>query len=115
MGIQHLSEDVLFVTLPKQPHTSHELESINEIACNSSGCDVVVDFSRVRILTSASICSLMILKELQNGLERHLVLCSVPSEVRNIFTVTGLEGLFEFANDKFGALESMRRLPYLDD
>lgn len=115
MGIQNLSEDVIFVTLPKQPHMSHELESINEIASNSDGHDVVIDFSKVKILTSASVCSLMILRQLQSGLERHLVLCSVSPEVRNIFTLTGLEGLFEFANDKFGALESMQRLPYSQD
>ncbi len=115
MGIQNLSEDVLFVTLPKQPHTSHELESINEIASNNPGHDVVVDFSKVKILTSTSVCSLMILRQLQSGLGRQLVLCSIPAQVRNIFTLTGLEGLFEFANDKFGALESMQRLPYSQD
>ena len=115
MGIQNFSEDVLYVTLPKQPHMSNELERINEIASNSPAYDVVVDFSKVKILTSASVCNLMILKEILKGLERHLVLCSVPPEVRKIFTVTGLEGLFEFANDKFGALNLMQRVPYLQD
>ncbi len=115
MGIQNFSEDVLYVTLPKQPHLSNELERINEIAGNSPAYDVVVDFSKVKILTSASVCNLMILKELLNGLEHQLVLCSVSAQVRNIFAVTGLEGLFEFANDKFGALESMQRVPYLQD
>lgn len=115
MGIQNLSEDVLFVTLPQHPHLSHELESINEIASNSDGHDVVVDFSKVKILTSASVCSLMILRQLQSGLGRQLVLCSIPAQIRNIFALTGLEDLFVFANDKFGALESMRRLPYSQD
>lgn len=115
MGIQNFSEDVLFVTLPKQPHLSNELERINEITSNSPSHDVVIDFSKVKILTSASICSLMILRELLNGLERQLVLCSVPAQIKNIFTITGLEGLFKFANDKFGAMESMQRIPYLQD
>lgn len=115
MGIQNLSEDVLFVTLPNQPHMSHELESINEIAGNSDGCDVVVDFSKVKILTSASVCSLMILRQLQSGLGRQLVLCSIPAQIRNIFALTGLEDIFDFADDKAGALESMKRLPYAQD
>jgi anti-anti-sigma factor len=115
MGIQNLSEDVLYVTLPKQPHLSHELESINEIAGNSPSHDVVIDFSKVKILTSASICSLMILKELLNGLGRQLVLCSVSAQIKNVFATTGLEGLFKFANDRFCAMESMQRVPYLRD
>jgi anti-anti-sigma factor len=115
MGIQNFSEDVLVVTLPKHPHLSNELESINEIAGNSSGYDVVIDFSKVKILTSASVCSLMELRELLSGLGHQLVLCSVPVQVKNIFTTTGLEGLFEFANDMFGALDLMQRIPYLQD
>jgi len=115
MGIKNLPEGVLFVTLPKQPHMSNELERINGIASNSTDHDVVIDFSKVKILTSASVCNLMILKELLSGLGHQLVLCSVSTQVRNIFTVTGLEGLFEFANDKFGALDLMQRVPYLQD
>jgi anti-anti-sigma factor len=112
MGIQNFSEDVLYVTLPQHPHMGPELESINEMAGNSDGHDVVIDFTKVKILTSASVCSLMILRQLQNSLGRQLVLCGIPAQVRNIFAVTGLEGLFVFAEDKFGALESMHKLPY---
>jgi len=115
MGIQNLSEDALFVTLPKQPHMSNELERINEIVSNSTGHDVVIDFSKVKILTSASVCNLMILRELLSGLGCQLVLCGLAGPVRNIFAITGLEGLFEFANDRFGALDMMQRVPYLQD
>jgi len=115
MGIQNFSEDILVVTLPEQPHTSHELESINEIASNSHGHDIVIDFSKVKILTSASVCNLMILRELLSSLGRQFVLFSVPPPVRNIFTITGLEGTFQFASDKFGALDLMQRIPYSQD
>jgi anti-anti-sigma factor len=115
MGIHNFIEDVLCVTLPQHPHLSDELERINGIAGYSPAHDVVIDFSKVKILTSASISSLLELRELLSGLGRQLVLCSVPPLVKNIFTVTGLEGLFKFANDKFGALALMQRIPYLRD
>lgn len=115
MGIQNLSEEVLLVTLPAQPHLGDELERISEIAGNGPGYDVVVDFSSVKMLTSTSVCNLMILRALLNGLGRRLVLCSLSAHVKNIFTITGLEDLFEFANDRFSALDSMQRIPYLND
>ncbi len=115
MGIQNLSEDVFYVTLPKHPHLSTELDRISDIAGNSSGCDVVVDFSKVEMLTSGSVCNLMILREQLSTMERHLILCSLSAQIKKIFTLTGLEDSFEFAEDKFCALESMKRIPYLHD
>jgi len=115
MGIQNLSEEVLFVTLPKQPHLSDELERINDIINNGPEHDVVVDFSKVEMLSSESICNLMILRELLKGLDRHLVLCGLSAQVKNIFGITGLSDLFEFAQDRFGALAFMQKVPYLQD
>jgi anti-anti-sigma factor len=115
MGIQNLSEDVFYVTLPKHPHLSNELDRISDIAGNSSGCDVVVDFSKVEILTSGSVCNLMILREQLSAMERRLVLCSLSAQIKKVFTLTGLEDVFEFAEDRFCALDSMKQIPYLQD
>ena len=37
-----------------------------------------------------------------------LIFCSVAAATRGIFTVTGLDGIFEFADDKFVALASLQ-------
>lgn len=110
MGIQNISEDVLLVDLPlKEPQIANELKSVNEIISNKGGCDVIIDFSKVEILTSASTCNLMILKQLLSGLGYQLVLSSVSLPVKGIFTVTSLAALFDFTDDKFTALESIQR------
>lgn len=108
MGIQNLSEHALLVTLPEQPHWGDELETISKIT--SDGCyrDVIIDFYQVKMLTSKSICSLIILERLLSGLEHRLVLCNVPPEIKQIFTRTGLEPSFEFADNDFAALQSVK-------
>jgi anti-anti-sigma regulatory factor len=118
MGIESLSEDVLLVVLPEEPYLSYELETVNEIVRGRRDCDVIVDFSGVRILTSESVCSLMLLNRLLGGRtrvgtesrERQLILCNVPSAVKRVFRLTGLETLFTFADDKSAALTSLRDL-----
>ncbi|MHC4498460.1 MAG: hypothetical protein ACYS9T_01415 [Planctomycetota bacterium] len=109
MGIQNLSKDVLLVTLPKEPQLGDELGEVNEMASNNCDFDVVIDFAGVEVLPSESICNLMILNNLLNGLGHKLVLCGVSFPNRCIFKVTGLEAVFEFADDKSAALESIGR------
>lgn len=108
MCIRNFSENILLVTLPKEPHMSNELERVNEIAGDRGDCNVVVDFSRVAMLTSTSICNLMILHKLLSGLGHQLILCNVPFLIKCTFTVTGLEDSFEFADDMSTALESIQ-------
>ena len=113
MGIQNLSENVLLVTLPEQPYLCNELDAINKIVSNECNRDVIIDFYQVKMLTSESICSLMILERLLNGLGHKLVLCNVSAEIKQIFTRTGLEPSFEFADDDFAALQSIRDYSHL--
>ncbi len=81
-----------------------ELKNVNEIVSNGDGCDVVIDFSNVEILHSSSISNLMILRELLHERECQLILCSVSPSIMSVFTVAGLDKLFEFVDDKQTAL-----------
>ena len=108
MGIQNFSEDALLVELPpKEPRIANELRHVNETVSNKDNCNVIIDFSKVEILSSVSISNLMILRDMLSGFGHQLVLCSVSLPVKGIFTVIGLETLFDFTNDKFTALESI--------
>ena len=107
MGIQTLPEGFILVTLPQRPHLGYELERTNEIACDGCNCDVIIDFSGVQILTSASICNLLLLRDFLNALSRQLFLCSVSLPVKCLFIRLGLDTLFEFADDRFAALEGV--------
>lgn len=101
MGIRYLSENIIFVTLPKKPHLGSELNNVNEIASDGCDCDVIIDFSRAKILTSASISNLMLLKDFLSAHNHQLILCNVSTLIKYIFTRLSLEPFFEFSDEKF--------------
>jgi len=109
MGIQNLSEDVLVVELPsKEPEIAEELKTANETVSNERNCDVIIDFSGVEIITSSSLSNLLILRNLLSEHERRLILCNVAVVTKCIFTVAGLNDVFEFVNDQSTALAAVQ-------
>jgi anti-anti-sigma factor len=108
MGIQNWSENIVLVDLLQEPEMADELKSVIEIVRDRGDCDVVIDFSSVDIVTSSSISNLLKLRKLLADCEHRLVFCSVAAATRGIFTVTGLGGIFELADDKFVALASLQ-------
>jgi len=108
MGIQNWSEDIVLVDLPQEPDIGEELKAVIEIARDRGDCDVVIDFSKVDIITSSSLSKLLKLRKLLADCEHRLIFCNVAAATRGIFTVTGLDGIFEVADDKFVALASLQ-------
>jgi len=108
MGIQNWSEYIVFVELPPEPQIADELETVAGIVRDRGDCDVIVDFSRVDIVTSSSLSKLLNLRKLLAGCEHRLVFCSVAPATRGIFAITGLDGIFEIVDDKFVALASVQ-------
>jgi anti-anti-sigma factor len=108
MGIQDWSENIVLVDLPQEPEMSDELKTITEVVRNRGDCDVVIDFSSVDIITSSSLSKLLKLRKMLGDCGHQLVFCSVAAATKGIFTVTGLDGIFEFADDKFVALASLQ-------
>lgn len=109
MGIRNLTEDIIILNLPSKPHRGNELERINELASDGCDCDVIMDFSGVEILISASISNLILLGGFLSASNRHLVLCNVPLSIQCIFIRMGLDTHFEFAHDQSAALEAVRQ------
>ncbi len=110
MGIQNWSEEIILVDLPQEPEIGDELKTITEMVRDRGDCDVVIDFSRVDIITSSSLSKLLKLRKLLADCSHRLVFCSVAPATRGIFTVTGLDGIFEIADDKFVALASLQMI-----
>jgi len=108
MGIQNWSEDILLVDLPQEPEMGDELKTVTEMVRDRGDCEVVIDFSNVDIITSSSISKLLKLRKLLADCGHRLVFCSVAAATKGIFTVTGLDGIFEFADDKFVALAGLQ-------
>jgi len=108
MGIQEWSEDIILVDLPAEPDMGEELKTVTTLVRDRGDCDVVIDFSNVDIVTSSSLSKLLKLRKLLSDCGHRLVFCSVAPATKGIFTVTGLEGIFELADDKFIALASLQ-------
>ena len=104
MGIRFFSDDILLVGLPAQPQQSDEFEQLNGMLSEKIDHDVVMNFSEVEMLTSESICGLLILAKLLPGAGHRFVLCSVPPAINDIFNRTGLLSVFEFAGSEEDAV-----------
>ena len=108
MDIHNFSENVLFISLPEYPQHGDEIDTINKMLSNSVDRDVVIDFSKVKMLTSENICGLMILDKLLRGFGHYLVLCYVSSVIRQIFERTGLLVVFNFADNEHEAIRHIQ-------
>ena len=108
MGIQNWSEDIILVDLPQEPDMGDELKAVTETVRDRGDCEVVIDFSSVDIITSSSISKLLKLRKLLTDCGHSLIFCSVAAATRSIFTVTGIDELFEFVDDKFTALAGLQ-------
>jgi anti-anti-sigma factor len=109
MAIEHISEDVALVRLPlREPGLGEEVKAVNDLINAGSNFNVILDFAGVELVVSTSITNLMILRDLVSGLGRQLILCNVSCLVKSIFQVCGLDGVFNFAADKYTALESLQ-------
>ena len=108
MGIQNWSEDIVLVDLPPEPEMGEELVNVTGVVRDRGDCDVVIDFSEVDIVTSSSLSKMLKLRKLLTDCGHKLLFCGVAAATRGVFTVTGLDGVFEFADDKFVALASLQ-------
>jgi anti-anti-sigma factor len=108
MSIQDWSENIILVDLAAEPEIADELKEVLEMVRNRGDCDVVIDFSRVDIITSSSISALLRLRKLLIDCGQRLVFCNVPAGTKNVFSTTGIKEIFEFSEDKFTALAGLQ-------
>ena len=108
MGIQNWSDEIILVNLANEPQMGEELQTVIDTAGKRGNCDVVVDFADVDIVTSSSIAKLLKLRKTLVGCGQRIVFCSVDTKTKSIFTLTGLENVFEFVDDQFVALAGLQ-------
>jgi anti-anti-sigma factor len=109
MGFQNWSDDIILVDLPREPRMRSEVKTLVEIVRDRGDCDVVIDFANVDIMTSTSISGLLRLRKLLADCAHRLIFCNVPPATRSVFTVVGLDEVFEFAEDKYAALAALQK------
>ena len=109
MATQQLSEHVLLITLPAEPESSRDLEVLARSTRPMFDRDVIVDFSRVEVLPSATICHLIVLDRVLSAAGRQLVLCAASPSVMAVFRRVGLHKLFCFTANELAAVQTLDR------
>lgn len=94
--------DPLVIVLSPEPGLTRDLKNAVQALEHSTRCDVLLDFSRVGMVTSASLASLLQLRQRLADECHRLVLCRVSPATQGIFVVTHLDRAFEFCDDRRG-------------
>jgi anti-anti-sigma factor len=100
MVVQNWSDDIVLAELHREPQLEEELKTVIDIVKDRGDCDVILDFSDVDIITSPSLAKLLKLRQSLMDCSHRLIFCGVGEFTRSAFKVTGLDGLFELADDR---------------
>ena len=109
MDAQHLEPDVLFVLLRPEPQLHAELKRLREVAAQAPSDHLILDLSRVEMITSPSIGSLLLLKQTLSRQGRRLILCNTRLATRCILRVVGLDSFLGYVRGKSDALKALHR------
>ena len=109
MPVQDWSEDVLLVEFEDDPGFTDDVNAALEIVESQSPRDVVLSFSGITFLNSSNIAKLLKLRKVVSvSQDRKLVLCGIGTHIWGIFLVTGLDKVFEFADDVASGLAAVQ-------
>jgi len=107
MSVQKWDDDTLVVHLSDDPVLSEDMAEVNA-RLDDAGRDLVLDFSDVTLLTSSGISALLRVRKRNIEAGRRLVLCAPRDTVWSVFLTTGIDGLFEFAENVTQALARIK-------
>ncbi len=110
MSIHRWSEDMILVDLPRELEKHNELQTVIGLVRDMGDCDVVIDFSHVDVVGGACLAGLLEVRRLLHDCGHKLTLCSVAPAIKGVFTIAGLDDLFEFAEDRFAALANLQMI-----
>ena len=107
MTIEHWSDEILLAELPVEPGLSEDLIAIaDEIAAHPR--HVVLSFAGVVTLNSSNLAQILRIRKQVIEHDRKLRLAALPDNVWNVLSVTGLDRIFDFAEDVPTALASLQ-------
>ena len=104
MSIENWSDSVIVVDLQDDPAFTDDLNALMEQLELKKGADVVLRLDGVTYLNSSNLARLLKTRKTIQSQKRKLVLCEIATTVWGLFLVTGLDKVFEFADDLPSAL-----------
>lgn len=108
MSIEHWSDNILVVELQDDPGFTDDLTALLEQVSDNSKVHAVLNFAGVNYLNSSNIAKLLKLRRLLLASKQRLMLCGISTSVWGLFLVTGLDKVFEFADNVATGLASVQ-------
>lgn len=108
MSVENWSENIVVVELQDDPAFSDDVSALVEQVNGRSDVDVVMNLAGVSYLNSSNIAKLLKLRKKLHSHRRRLVLCGIETNVWGLFLVTGLDKVFEFADNLANGLATVQ-------
>ncbi len=109
MPIQEWSEQILLVDFQDDPQLADDLNALIETVGARADVDVVLNFAQVTYINSSNVSKLLKLRKIVVVTNRRkLKFCGINTQVWGVFLVTGLDKVFEFADDVTSGLASLQ-------
>lgn len=109
MPIQEWSEQILLADLQDDPQLADDLNALLETLEAQTDVDVVMNFAEVGYINSSNVSKLLKLRKLVTvNNRRRLKLCGINTQVWGVFLVTGLDKVFDFADDVTSGLAGLQ-------
>lgn len=109
MSVEQWSDTILLAELEDDPQLTDDLAAVVEQCTNDSRHNVLLNFSATNYLNSSNIAKLLKLRKLITITnQRRLMLVGVNTRVWGVFLVTGLDRIFDFADDVPSGLAALQ-------
>jgi anti-anti-sigma regulatory factor len=103
------SEHVIILGSLDRPDRNEQIDKLLAITQKNPDWDIIVDLSDITI-NSRIISKLLKLREVAKGAGREVILCGIDTQVKSVFTVTGIDGVFRLMKDRTSALAAIEEL-----
>ena len=107
MVIQDWSDKIILADLTDDPEFTDEINALTE-QMEKKPKDVVLNFTGVKYLNSSNISKLLKLRKVLADRDYRLCLCGIAIQVWGVFLLTGLDALFDVAENTASALASLQ-------
>ena len=99
MPIDKWSDESWVVELSGDPGFTDDVVAVLDEMESGANVNVVLNFSGVGYMNSSNIAKLLKLRKRLVSQKRRLVLCGIDTNIWGLFLVTGLDKVFEFADN----------------
>lgn len=103
------SEHMIILGSLDKPDRIEQIDKLQKMVQENADWDIIVDLSDITI-NSRIISKLLKLREVAKDGGREVILCGIDTQVKSVFTVTGIDGAFRLAKDRTSAVAMLEEL-----